>query len=44
MNPMRELSPDPRQDLDARNRRVARILLTVMAVLAVLALLAGVRW
>jgi hypothetical protein len=28
----------------ARNRRVARILVTVMAVLAVLALLAGVRW
>jgi hypothetical protein len=31
-------------DLDLKNRRVARILLTIMGVLALAGLLVGIRW
>lgn len=31
-------------DLEARNRRVARILLIIMSVLALSGLLVGIRW
>jgi hypothetical protein len=31
-------------DLQMKNRRVARILLTIMGVLAVAGLLVGIRW
>lgn len=32
------------QDLDARNRRVLRVLLSIVAALALTALLVGIRW
>jgi hypothetical protein len=32
------------EDLRAKNRRVARILLTIMGALAVAGLLVGIRW
>jgi hypothetical protein len=32
------------EDLRTRNRRVARVLLSIMATLAVAALLVGIRW
>jgi hypothetical protein len=32
------------EDLQAKNRRVARILLTIMGALAVAGLLVGIRW
>jgi hypothetical protein len=36
---------DPEQgDLAARNRRTARVLLTVLSLLAVATLLVGIRW
>ncbi len=31
-------------DLDARNRRVLRVLLSIIAALAVASLLVGIRW
>jgi hypothetical protein len=38
------VAPNPEPTIVGRNRRVARLLLTVMAALAMLALLAGIRW
>jgi hypothetical protein len=35
---------NPAEDLQAKNRRVARILLTIMGALAVAGLLVGIRW
>jgi hypothetical protein len=31
-------------DLDARNRRVLRVLLSIIAALAIASLLVGIRW
>ncbi|MGH7307305.1 MAG: hypothetical protein ACREK6_01270 [Candidatus Rokuibacteriota bacterium] len=41
---MSRSSPNPGGEQTARNRRVARIVLSIMAALAVATLLSGIRW